>query len=407
LEETSPVLGNLAGIQVGDWIVSWEGAGATGLFETPFDLWQVIFEQAPRGRITVYGQRAGEPKVWSLPPSRWWGLETRPVLPGDVLAFYGEAQAAVQAGDVDRGILLAERAAETLFQRGDVRRAAWLDRWAAASAKAKSWQESDRATERGVERLMAHGDFWGAVLLRRWNGLDHQQAGHLEQAQQRYRRALDLARHTLTGSMQEAKILLGLRASASILGDLTEADKDFGEALRATETIAPENLDVAELLADLGDVSLQRGDLTAADRWMRKAHAIQERLAPCSLERAVSLVNLAELAWQRGYLSDAETLNRRALDVYEWNLPGQKDTGRVHGILAKLALSRGNLALAEEHLNRSLELFAGDPAEAYGFSEVLTTLAGIAVQRGELANAHQYLARAVQAREQILALARA
>jgi CHAT domain-containing protein len=400
--------GALAGLQAGDWIVSWSRPatplidGASGAFETPFDLWRVIFEQAPRGPVTVYGRREGEDKVWSLPPSRWWGVDTRPILADDLLEMYDAAQVAVKAGNLDRGLLLGGRAAEILQERGDDLKAAWLDRWAAGvSMQAGRWEQSDEATERGVERLMACGHFWEAVLLRRWSGLDRQMNGDWGPARQRYLRALELSHHALSTTLSEAKILIGLGAVAYGEGDLTAGEDYFLAALQLTEKIAPDSLDRAECLVDLGDLAAQRGDLVAADRWNREGLAVQEKLAPSGLDVGVTLRSLAEIASQRGFLSAAESLFRRSLAIYELNLPGQLDTAQNLGLLATLALHRGNLAEAEDDLLRALELYGDNTTERYKFSEILVTLAGIAVQRGELASAHQYLIRAVASREQV------
>jgi CHAT domain-containing protein/tetratricopeptide (TPR) repeat protein len=361
-----------------------------------------MFEQAPLGRVTVYGRRDGEDKVWSVPPSRWWGIETRPALTGDLLQMYDEARAAVKAGELDRGLSLGTRAAEILQERGDEQNAAWLDRWVVVtSAETSRWEQSDEATERGVGRLAVHRHLWSAVLLRRWSGLDRQMRGEWGAARQRYLQALDLARHALEPNLSEAKILIGLGAVADGVGELAEGEGYFLEALRITEKIAPDSLDRAECLVDLGDLAAQRGDLVAAEHWNREGLAVQERLAPLGLDSAATLRALADIATKRGFLSESESLFRRSLEIYELNLPGQRDTAQNLGLLASLAVHRGNLAEAEEYLQRSLELYGNNTDERYSFSEVLVTLAGIAVQRGELASAHQYLTRALAAREQI------
>jgi CHAT domain-containing protein/tetratricopeptide (TPR) repeat protein len=400
--------GALAGLQPGDWIDTWSRAatppdlhGAAGTFATPFDLWQVIFEQAPRGRVTVYGRRGGEERVWMIPPSRWWSIETRPALSADLVELDSKARAAVQGGNLERGLTLSERAAALLEERGDVLRAAWFDHWVAeTSAQAQRWERSEAATERAVERLTVAGYLWEAALLLRWSGLDRQRNLEWEPAQLRYRRAMVFVRHTLGPSLSAAKIRLGLGA-VNYAGDLAESERDFREALRLIEAFAPDSLDHAEVLSDLGEVALKRGDLAAAERWGRAALAIQEKLAPTGLDIGVTLTNLADLASLRGFLSEAEALYRRALASAEGNLPGSPTTAQNLGVLAKLALHRGNLAQAAEYLERSLQLFANTTPEFYNFSGILLTLSEIAVQRGELASAHQYLTRALVAREQL------
>jgi CHAT domain-containing protein/Tfp pilus assembly protein PilF len=402
--------GNLAGLQPGDWIDTWsrvatppaDPQGATGTFTTPFDLWHVIFEQAPRGRVTVYGRRDGEEKTWIVPPSRSWGLDTRPALTAELLDLYDQDRAAVQAGDLDRALALSERVIAALAQRGDVLKAAWLEWWVAtAAAQAQRWEQSDAAIERAVDRLTVNGHVWEAVSLLRASGLYRQNSLDWEAARRRYRRALALARNGLGPNLFEAKVWLGLGFAASKAGDLAESEHEFLEALHIIETLAPDSLDRAEALTDLGELDLQRGDLTAADRRGREALALQEKLAPDGLDTAATLMNLADLASLRGFLPEAETLYRRALANFEKDTPGGRSTAHGLAVLATLALQRGNLALAEEYLQRSLDLFAEDRSESYEFSDVLVTLAGVAIQRGELASAHQYLTRALEAREQL------
>src|SRR5579859_2432773 len=54
------------GIHPGDLLLSWERAGVTGEFDSPFDLASVFLDQAPRGPITISAVRGRERLKWIL-----------------------------------------------------------------------------------------------------------------------------------------------------------------------------------------------------------------------------------------------------------------------------------------------------------------------------------------------------
>ncbi len=338
---------------------------------------------------------------WTLPPSRWWGLEIRPELPEDSLKSYLDARAAFLVGDYERSSKLGLAAIERLEERGDVLDAAWMCRWLVMhDGGPEAGSRGDEITEASVEALVARAHSWEAALILRWRALDWQLHGDWEVARLLYLRSLDLVRRAPGRTVTETKILIGLGAVAIGEGDLKTSEESFLAALRLTEGIAPESLDRAECLADLGEVALQKGDLTAADRWNREALALQERLAPTGLDITATLQTLAGIATERGYLSDAEALFRRSLALVAKNLPGQPSTGQNLQLLAGLALRRGDLAYAEQYLETSLKLYGHDPNERqYNYSEAFVTLAEIAFRRGDLASAHQHLVHALEVRE--------
>ena len=61
------------GMQKGDVLLSWSRGRAKGDIETPFDLYDVQFEENPKGPVTISGVRHGKPYHWVLTYD-WWGL---------------------------------------------------------------------------------------------------------------------------------------------------------------------------------------------------------------------------------------------------------------------------------------------------------------------------------------------
>src|SRR5438046_2732790 len=59
------------GIQNGDVLRGWVRGDDKGQIESPFDLFMIEIEQAPRGPVTLQGQRGERNKSWILGPDRW------------------------------------------------------------------------------------------------------------------------------------------------------------------------------------------------------------------------------------------------------------------------------------------------------------------------------------------------
>ena len=60
-----------AGLQVGDVLLKWSRAEASGRFESPFDVSYVDVEQSPRGSVVIEGLRGTEAHVWRFAPNVW------------------------------------------------------------------------------------------------------------------------------------------------------------------------------------------------------------------------------------------------------------------------------------------------------------------------------------------------
>src|SRR5690349_11580183 len=74
--------GQKGGVKKGDIVRSWLRGEARGDFESPFDLSMVEVEQAPRGAVTLQGQRGEEERTWVLGQDSW-GIRIQPDLPNE------------------------------------------------------------------------------------------------------------------------------------------------------------------------------------------------------------------------------------------------------------------------------------------------------------------------------------
>ena len=91
--------GEKAGLQVGDILLSWKRVGADGKIESPFDLFVVETDQAPRSPVVLEGLRDEEKFTWQLGPDVW-GLDSRPNFTQEPLDLYLSGQQLEKASKV-------------------------------------------------------------------------------------------------------------------------------------------------------------------------------------------------------------------------------------------------------------------------------------------------------------------
>src|SRR5215471_18937788 len=93
-----------AGLREGDILLAWTRGDIRGTIESPFDLAEVEIEQAPRGAVTIAGNRRGEWNTWVLGPASW-GLQTRPNFSKALLLTYLQGISLEKRGRVNRAVL--------------------------------------------------------------------------------------------------------------------------------------------------------------------------------------------------------------------------------------------------------------------------------------------------------------
>lgn len=225
--------GDQAGIRPGDLLLAWSRPPAPPLsLGSPFDLYEVSIEELPRGPVTLTGRRGNEEASWVLPggsPSIVAEIETRPVLPAEILALYQEGEGAWP------------RAAALAAEGGKPEIAVWLRaRLAAASMAAERWDEADSLYEEILKPLETAGSRVAPHLLREWGRALLGRRLRVP-AKDCFRRALALDRRAEPESLAVAEDLSGLGAAA----DQEGAESELLAALGLRETLAPGSAQVA------------------------------------------------------------------------------------------------------------------------------------------------------------------
>jgi CHAT domain-containing protein len=219
----------------------------------------------------------------------------------------------------------------------------------------------------------------------------------LDDAQDRFQKALHLAEQITPPGLMTAGILNDLGNVALARGDLAVAEGYYLRSLSLKSKRAPESLAVATTLDNLGGVAQLRGDLDSAEEYFERSLRLHVRLAPGSPYVARSLSLLGCLAEERGDLEKAERYLRESLSLYGPSTLEDQTIGRSLAYLGDIALERGDLAAAESYYRRSLTIRQKLVANKVG--ESLYNLGKVAVRRGDLKAAESYLREAL-ARDQ-------
>ncbi len=397
------------GLEPGDVLLRWQRAAtppanpqpASGVIDSPFDLFEIEIEQAPRGDLTVSGTRGGEPLQVRLPPGAS-GMETRPLLAGSKLDGYLEARDLIARGEIDQGLSRWQAMASALGDGGDHVQASWLFlRIASVASESRDWEIAERAFEAARREARASGE--GPVLSLITDSLagSFEDRNEFERASAAYHEALEIRQASSSTSLGVAKNLKDLGVVAWRRGDLVSAEDCFRRSLAIVEKLAPQSLIVAGCFNGLGNVAKARGELAKAEDYYRRALAIREELTPQSLEVSHSLNNLGNLAWKRGDLAAAEDYNRRALTIRKKLAPQGLGVAASSINLGNVAWSHGDLAAAEGYYRRALTIRERHAPQGLGVATSLNNLGIVATQRGDLALAEDYYRRALTIREKL------
>ena len=308
------------GLRPGDVVVGWERAAsppanpepAAGDVGSPFDLAQVEREQAPRGELTLVGEREGEPMRVRIPPGEW-RVSVRPAFAAADLDAYLQGKALAAGGRGADALAAWSTLSAALGARGDHEQAAWLRLEAANLAvRERRWDAADEAFAEAVKAAEASADGIVALVVHRAR-----------------------ARYFQDRSRWEPAIA------------------EYGEALKADEALAPASLGVAWVHHQLGRLAEGRGELAVAEDHNRRALALREAIAPGSADVAASLLNLGNVAKSRGDLDAAEDLYGRGLALYQ-SLGVTGGIGFGLNNLGIVAALRGDLRTAEDYFGRGL-----------------------------------------------------
>lgn len=432
-----------AGIQVGDTIEHWELAPHTsGSLATPFDLWEVELEQAPRGRVTLRGRSGRDSIQWTLPPGEW-GIIVRPDLRGDALIAHDRASSLLKRGDVDGAVAAWESIAPLGVASVNPGLAYWVRRRCAAALldarrfaqargacekaaeaaramgsprlEAQAIEGSARASERAGDWEGARGRWKEAAALREGAfgetlslasalsslAVAEWRLGADSGALTHHRRALAIRERFAPGSLPVASSLLNLSNLDRQRGEYGAAEEALLRALSIQERILPNGPDTVKSLNNLGFLAETRGRLDAAEGFYARALAIQERLDPRSPVAGTLLDNLGNVARIRSDFGAAEAYFRRALDLREALDPGGLDVAASRNNLGILFRVRGRLAEAQEHYAESMAIYERRAPASPDAATVTMNLGIVAMQRGDLAKAEEHCDKALVLRERL------
>jgi CHAT domain-containing protein/Flp pilus assembly protein TadD len=339
-----------AGIRPGDILVGWERApnppadpsGARGRFRSPFDVLEVITEQAPRSRtMSVDLERDG--RRMSAPIGQFsWRLDTRPLLADAWLSRHEEGRRAFEQGDREKGATTWRALAADLAAANRHLEAAWL--W---------WFLATRDNEaRQTDAAIASCD---AALVE----------------------ARAAGRRDVEAQLWSYKVEYLRSASRD-----KEAAAAAREALAIRESMAPESLSVARCLYELASVT--DNNSTESVALHRRALGIRERIAPGSSVESASLAGLGVALGYQGDMRAQIELLRRALAINQTLDPGGRTVGRLYSNLCAAYMNRGDVGLAEDSCRQSLTVWQSlGPGEREGVRQSLHNLAIVTRLRGD------------------------
>ncbi|MCG8454928.1 MAG: tetratricopeptide repeat protein, partial [Holophagales bacterium] len=408
LEEGSAA--HVAGLRSGDVLRSWrrspsaatELGPAGGELRTPFDLAEVELEQMPRGAIELAGSRGGDELRVELPPGVW-KLSVRPRFAGDALVLYGQMEESLEASEAEEALRVAGELADLLRQgRGGVA-ASWVYlRLATGATEGRHRETAERAFGAALREAEASGeDLAVSEITHAWAAF-HRDRSDFDQAEARFREAMELRRARSGESLAIADSLNSLGSVGFYRGDLDTAVDFFRRALELRERLAPGSVLVATSLNNLGGVAFYRGDLATAESYFGRSLELRERLAPDSADVAMSLNNLSLIANNRGDLATSESYCRRAMAIQEVVAPESLDMARYVNNLANVLADRGDLDAAEAAYRLALELQLRHASKSADAARLLNNLGLLASERGDVSAAEEHFRAALEMLEELV-----
>ena len=303
-------------------------------------------------------------------------------------ALIAASNLAVEQGEFDRAVTIAEQAVATGYDRTEALQTLGVAQNAVGddAAAEKSFRESLALRETNMAR---HG--LAAVLL----------------GQAKFEEAEKVAREALSISIQQfgdlhpdvvtRRFTLGevLREK----GDFDRAEAELIAALEAQEKLTgPDSVDVSNALNNLAIISLTRADYTRARPLLERALAISLRWRGADHPHTIAI--LANL----GAVETSEQNLEKAIDHYRKALVAQrKISGNRHPNVGIYLTSIGTLLgqlnrldEAETFLNEALERLPGylGTTEHPDYSTAVLQLALIKSRRGDLRGANELSERA-------------
>lgn len=424
------------GIYPGDILLSWERGGATGEFESPFDLAFIFLEQAPRGSVKIAGVRGSRRLKWIF-GSDWWGLSVRPNFKDPLLSIYLQGNELYKAGKVDEATDRFREAAILSSTTGQPWMAPWVlsqagklllgtqrrdlsdavyDEAILQAANAAPVVRVDLFWQRATASA-AHQDsstaakYYGNVLLESHKlgsetmveagalvslAVIELNRGDYDVAEEHLRRAMTIGQAKAPSSVETLLTIVNLAVLYQDQGELAKAEQYYFKALHTEEKSFPNSTHLETTLNDLGVLFDQQGDLARAEAYHRRALSIAQHLDPNSLDVADILANLAECLLEEGDAIRAGFYAKQALRIRENASRESIATAYSLASLGKIARVRGDLPRAEEYYRRALVIAGKSETPSLDQEKFFIGLAAVMRQRGDFSGADQLYRQALQ-----------
>ena len=408
-----------AGLLPGDVIRAWERpsrfsdpAVDRGRIDSVFDWMWLEVEQAPRGPVTLFGEREGVERTFDVMMGKWGG-KLRPILPTRALSVYTQGREELDKRNLEKGVHLWSQLSELVEENDYGQWRSWIGLMLGeAYSERRAWGEALKAYLAALEE--AETPAAKVAIWRRIGRVHERRSARVldrrsvrDQAAASYRSGLEIAESTWGTSLHSADMKSKLGVVAMLLAadmdaklsawavqrdsrleaSLTRriksqraaASNHFKEALEIREKLAPGSLELAQSLGHVqmlinlvgfmtyeiwtgtpeesaGFTPTERlGGLGASSRF-RRALEIQERLAPEGLELARSLNNLGYVAYHYESLELASEYFQRALEIQEQLAPFSLEMATSLTNLGVMAWRGKDLELASDYFQRALEI---------------------------------------------------
>jgi CHAT domain-containing protein/Tfp pilus assembly protein PilF len=405
--------GEKAGIKAGDAILSWELSSGnpclknqTGVLRSPFDLWYVEIEKAPRGKITLRGRRGNSRTSWTMPPGGW-------KINADVISGGGAAASAwllcknaaayEKAGNWEEAVVFYNKALSLTKneKKPETESAVYYllgtcyknqSRFDDAISAYKEHIRLEK-TKRGDDLVVANAlNQTGSAMFRK---------GDLDGAEEVLMKAFGIVERSAPGSVAYADSLNKQGILAKTRDDFDSAQNYFKRSLAIYNELIPDGLDAAAILNNLGVTEQERGNFPLAESYHQQALAIKESIAPDSLDAAASYNNIGVVAKERGDLRLAEECYEKSLAIKMKSGPENLDVAATLNNLGGLAYERGDLALSEDYHRRSLLITSKLAPDSLDEARDLGNLGNIAEERGDLIFAEECHKKALEITEKL------
>jgi CHAT domain-containing protein/tetratricopeptide (TPR) repeat protein len=183
------------------------------------------------------------------------------------------------------------------------------------------------------------------------------QRDNLAKAEEYHRRALEIKLRLSPNSLELAQSLIWGGLIAERRGNLTQSEacfrealRSYREALRISRESPSVNMVTVRALTNVGGIETRQGDLSQAERDLGEASTIQRELLPGSQQEAFILQKMANVAVKRQQFPTAEDLFRQALSIRETKAPG--DVGHVN-----LLFTLGSFLRLHQRLDEAGEFY--------------------------------------------------